>query len=477
MTPCARRSIGFALLAFTAVLSAQSTLPQQDRPLARDVFRQLIETNTTHSVGSTTVAAEAMRKRLLDAGFQQQDVVVIGPEAKHGNLVARYRGVAGSTKKPVLIICHLDVVEAKREDWTTDPFQLVEKDGYFYGRGTQDIKESDAASIVSFIRLKREGFVPDRDIVLALTAGEEGGDFNGVNWLLQNHREMIDGEFVLNADAGGVVTRAARLVMMGVEATEKLYADFKLTATNPGGHSSQPTPDNALYHVSDALGRIERYTFPFESNSVTRAFFPAIAQVVTGQEKADMLAISGDKPDAAAEARLSAVPKYNSMMRTTCVATMMNAGHAPNALPQHAEANVNCRILPGHTPAEVRAKLRELIADPKVDVKLAQETATDNKENAMSIKPPPLNKDVFDALRDVTQQVFPGIPIIPEMETGATDSKLTMAAGLPSYGFSGMGIDEDDDRMHGKDERIRVEAFYTGVQFDYLYLKRLTGSK
>jgi len=466
----------FAIAGLTA-LAQQTTLPPADRILARAIFQQLIETNTSHSVGSTTVAAEEMRKRLLDAGFSAEDVVVLGPDDRHGNLVARYHGVAGSTKKPMLIICHLDVVEAKREDWTTDPFQFVEKDGYFYGRGTQDIKESDAASIVSFIRLKREGYVPDRDIILALTAGEEGGEDNGVAWLLQTHRAMIEGEFALNADAGGLTTHDAKPLELGVEATEKLYADFELTATNPGGHSSVPTKDNAIYHVADALGRIERYTFPFELNDVTRAYFVAMAKVVGGQQAADMRAITGAAPSVVGEARLSEDPHYNSTMRTTCVATEMTAGHAPNALPQSAVANVNCRILPGHTPAEVRAKLRELIADPKVEVTLDISVASDSKEDDMSITPPPLNKEVFDALRDVTAEMFPGTPIIPEMETGASDSKLTMAAGIPSYGFSGMGVDDDDDRAHGKDERIRVEAFYTGVQFDYLYLKRLTGGK
>jgi acetylornithine deacetylase/succinyl-diaminopimelate desuccinylase-like protein len=460
--------------------SAQQTaLPAPDRVLARQIFQQLIETNTSHSVGSTTVAAEAMRERLLNAGFDAKDVIVMGPDARHGNLVARYRGAPGSTKKPMLIICHLDVVEAKREDWTTDPFQLVEKDAYFYGRGTQDIKESDTASIVSFLRLKREGFVPDRDIILALTAGEEGGDANGVDWLLKNHRELIDAEFALNADAGGLSTQAAKPLKIGVEATEKLYADFQLSATNPGGHSSHPTKDNALYHVADALGKIEQYTFPFELNDVTRAYFIEMAKVVQGQQAADMAAITGPTPSTDAEARLATDPRYNATMRTTCVATMMQAGHAPNALPQSAQANVNCRILPGHTPAEVRARLKEVIADPRVEVKLIDDSGvpSDSGENDMSITPPPLNKEVFAALHDVVQQMWPGLPIIPEMETGASDSKHTMQAGIPSYGFSGMGIDEDDDRAHGKDERIRVEAFYTGVQFDYLYLKRLTGGR
>ncbi len=418
-----------------------------------------------------------MRKRLVDVGFPATDVVVIGPDARHGNLVARYRGAPGSTKKPMLIIAHLDVVEAKREDWSTDPFQFVEKDGYFYGRGTQDMKDSDAASVVSFIRLKREGFVPDRDIILALTAGEEGGEDNGVYWLIKNHRDLIDAEFAINADSGGVMTHDAKPRELGVEATEKLYADFHLTSINAGGHSSIPLRDNAIYHVADALGKIERYTFPFELNGVTRAYFAEMAKVAKGQQAVDMHAILAPTPSGVAETRLSADPHYNSTMRTTCVATMMTAGHAPNALPQFAQANVNCRILPGHTPGEVRAKLTALIGDPKVEVKLVADVASDSGENDKSISPPPLNKEVFSALRAVVGEVFPGVPIIPEMETGASDSKLTMAAGIPSYGLCGMGIDDNDNRAHGKDERIRVEAFYTGVQFDYLYLKKLTGPK
>jgi len=477
----------FAMAIFSALCvsrglpasAQQIALSLPDRTLAREIFQQLIETNTTHSIGSTTVAAEAMRKRLLDAGFDAKDVIVIGPNARHGNLVARYRGTPGNTKKPILIICHLDVVEANREDWTTNPIQFVEKDGYFYGRGTQDIKESDAASIVSFMRLKHEGFVPDRDLVLALTAGEEGGDDNGVEWLLKNHRDLVDAEFALNADAGGLTTQHAKPTMIGVEATEKLYADFQLIATNPGGHSSHPTPDNAIYHVADALGKIQQYTFPFELNDVTRAYFIAMSKVVQGQQAADMAAIAGPNPNTAAEDRLASDPLYNATMRTTCVATMMQAGHAPNALPQQAQANVNCRILPGHTPAEVRATLQKVIGDPKVEVRLLDSAGalSTSGENEMSITPPPLNHEVFAALHDVAQQMWPGLAIIPNMETGATDSKHTMQAGIPSYGFSGMGIDEDDDRAHGKDERIRVEAFYTGVQFDYLYLKRLTGNQ
>jgi acetylornithine deacetylase/succinyl-diaminopimelate desuccinylase-like protein len=462
-----------------AGLHAQQTPPLDaaSRELAHDVFKQLIEINTTDSVGSTTLAAEAMRKRLLDAGFPAEDVVVLGPNERKGNMVARFRGKPGSTKRPVLIIGHIDVVEAKREDWTTDPFVFTEKDGYFYGRGTQDMKESDAAVVTSFIRLKREGFVPDRDIILALTADEEGGKSNGVDWLLKNHRELVDAAFVLNADAGGLNTEKGKPVNLGVEATEKLYADFRLTVTNPGGHSSLPKKDNAIYHLADALGRLEAYQFPFELNVVTRGYFEAMEKIEKGELAADMRGVLKTPADKAAVARLSEDPLYNSTLRTTCVATMVQAGHAANALPQRAQANVNCRILPGHTPAEVRAELIRVINDPKVEVKLVNDAGalSDRDENEMSVTPPPLNEEVFGALHQVVGKMWPGLPIVPEMETGASDSKITMAAGIPSYGFSGMGIDGDDVRAHGKDERIGVESFYTGVDFDYRYLKALTG--
>jgi len=425
-------------------------------------------------VGSTTVAAEAMRKRLLDAGFAAKDMVVMGADGRHGNLVVRYHGKPGSTLKPALIIAHLDVVEAKRSDWTTDPFQLVEKDGFYYGRGTQDIKEGDAAFVTSFILLKRQGFVPDRDLILALTADEEGGDMNGVDWLLKHHRELIEAGFVINPDAGGLTTQKGKPSYLGVEATEKLYADFKLTATNPGGHSSVPRKENAIYELSAALGRLAAYQFPFELNGVTRAYFEALAPTQTPQVASDMRAILAPTPDPAAIARLSDDYVYNSLMHTTCVATMLSGGHAPNALPQSAEANVNCRILPGHTPGEVRKQLETVFAEPKLTVKLNTEGISSG-EDELSVTPPPLNKEVFDALHKITEQMWPGTPVIPEMETGASDSKATMAAGIPSYGFNGMGIDEDDDRAHGKDERLGVESYYAGVEFTYLYLKQLTG--
>jgi len=465
----------FCVPAFAATLLA-AALDDSTRRLAHDIFQQLIEINTTDSVGSTTAAADAMAKRLLDAGFPQADVKVLGPNSRKGNMVARIHGSGGASLKPILIIGHLDVVEARREDWSTDPFRFIEKDGYYYGRGTQDMKVDDAALVTTFIRFHREGYRPDRDLILALTADEEGGNFNGVDWLLKNHRDLIDAAFVLNADAGGVTTDHGKPVDVDVEASEKQYADFRVSATNPGGHSSLPVPDNAIYHVTDALSRLEHYAFPVELNGITRTYFERRAPLEPAQVKADMNALLHNPPDAAAVARLSEDPRYNSIMRTTCVATRLNAGHANNALPQMAEANVNCRILPGHSPAEVRQKLIEIFADPKVTVSYVDSNGSIGRRDPESkgfspILPPP---EILQPLERVAAQMWPGIPVIPEMETGASDSVYTVAAGIPSYGINGVAIDQDDIRAHGRDERVRVSSYYDGVQFFYLYLKALT---
>lgn len=469
-------SLCAVLGASVAMVHAQTMLDTASREMARDIFKQLIEINTTDSVGSTTLVAEAMRRRLLDAGFAEADVVILGPNTRKGNLVARYHGMPGSTKRPVLLIAHTDVVEAKREDWTTDPFVFTESNSYFYGRGTQDMKDSVAAIVASLIRMKKEGYQPDRDIILALTADEEGGASNGVSWLLKEHRDLIDAAFALNADAGGLNTVKGEPVSLGAEATEKLYADFRLTVTDPGGHSSLPRHGNAIYRLSSALNKLEAYKFPVELNTVTRGYFEAMAKMQKGRVTEDMRAILKTPSSPAAAARLSQDPLYNAMLRTTCVATMVQAGHAPNALPQRAEANVNCRIFPGHTPAEIRSKLVEVLADPKIEIGLLNSARqpSDAGLHELSVAPPPLNEEVFAALHFVVATMWPGLPIIPEMETGATDSKYTMAAGIPSYGFSGMGIDEDDARAHGRDERIGVESYYKGAEFEYRYLKALT---
>jgi acetylornithine deacetylase/succinyl-diaminopimelate desuccinylase-like protein len=467
---------GAALCLLGAAAAAADPAPD---PLARDIFKQLIEINTTLSVGDTTAAATAMAQRLRDGGYAAQDVqVVIGANPKRGNVVARLRG--SGVHKPMLIIGHLDVVEARREDWTIDPFVFTEKDGYFYGRGTQDMKDADAIAVAALIRLRKEGFVPDRDIILALTADEEGGVDNGVDWLLKNRRELVDAEFAINPDAGGVDSDAGRALTFNLEATEKLYADFRITATNPGGHSSLPKADNAIYHVADALGRLERRPFPFELNPVTRAWLEYMAGVETGQRREDIRAVLRTPPAPAAIARLSQDARYNSTLRTTCVATRLEAGHANNALPQRASANVNCRILPGHSPEEVRQALIRVFDDPKltvawIDPATDQPAATAPATKALT--PPPPRADLMRALKDVAGTLWPGVPIVPVMETGASDSIYTMFAGIPSYGFAGTAIDRDDVRAHGRDERLRVRSFDEGTEFYYRFLKALTGGR
>ncbi|MCU1249870.1 MAG: Acetylornithine deacetylase [Edaphobacter sp.] len=468
-----------ATLFATHLQAQQAAMDPATRQLARDVFKQLIEIDSTDSIGSTTAVAEAMRKRLLDAGFPAADLIILGPNPRKGNLVARLRGRPGSTLKPVLLLCHTDVVEAKREDWTTDPFVFTEKDGFFYGRGTQDMKDSDAAMVMAFLRMKRENYVPDRDLILALTADEEGGKSNGVDWLLKNHPDLIQADFVINPDAGGLTTKNGKPILLGVEATEKLYADYHVTATNPGGHSSLPTHDNAIYHVADALSHLEKSPFPFELNEVTRAELTTRAALVEPQQAKDIRAILRTPPDLAAMQRLSASPVYNATMRTTCVATMMSAGHAPNALPGRAQANINCRILPGHSQEEVRQDLIRIFADPTLTVDYVDNSGTvlGKGSDRAAAPPPPLNEAVFKPLRETVKKMWPGLTILPEMETGASDSIYTIAAGMPSYGFNGMAIEEGDERAHGRDERLGIESYYAGVEFQYLYLKAMTSSR
>jgi acetylornithine deacetylase/succinyl-diaminopimelate desuccinylase-like protein len=475
-----------ALLASTLFAATLPTVPapaQQTPPLdpatqklSHDIFKQLIEINTTDSVGSVTAAAEAMRDRLLAAGFPAADLTLAGPNDRKKNLVARYRSAASSTLKPILIICHLDVVEAPQAEWATDPFKLVEKDGYFYGRGTQDMKDSDAIIVTNFIRLKQQGFIPNRDIILALTADEEGGKSNGVDWLLRNRPELVKAEVTINPDAGGIDSNAGKPVVMVVEATEKLYGDFQVSAKNPGGHSSLPTKDNAIYHVTDALSRLEKIQFPVELNAVTRAYFQKMATLTKGQTSADMLAVLQSPPDPQAVARLSETPQYNSILRTTCVATMLSAGQAPNALPQFAQSNVNCRILPGHTQEETRQQLIKIFDDSTVTVQYKDDAGTlfDKGTERVSPAPPPLRPDIFVPLNKVVAQMHPGLTILPWMEVGASDSVYTIAAGIPSYGISGVAVDTDDQRMHGRDERLRISSYDEGVDFYYRFLHALT---
>jgi acetylornithine deacetylase/succinyl-diaminopimelate desuccinylase-like protein len=470
MTP--RRWLTLAILvglAIPASLRAQSS--DRTHQLARDIFKQLIEINTTDSVGSTTVAAEAMAQRLRDAGYPEGDLYVGGPNSRKGNLVARLHGTGPG--KAILMIGHLDVVEARREDWSLEPFEFIEKDGYFYGRGSIDMKSGDTFLMMTMIRLKQEGFKPGRDIILALTADEEGGQSNGVDWLLKNHRDLIDAEYALNPDAGTFQMVGDKKSMTAIQASEKLYQDFELKVKNPGGHSSLPVSDNAIYVLAEGLTRLERYKFPFELNEVTRSYLDQMSIIVGGTLGADMKAILQNPPDAAALERISKMPYYNGIVHTTCVATRLDAGHANNALPQMARANVNCRILPGHSVDEIQATLGKVLDDRKISVTPVLTGGIVARSNP----PSPLRPDLMSALEKVTTEMWPGVPVVPVMETGASDSAYTRAAGIPTYGISGMWMDPNDDRSHGRDERLRVWSFYAGVDFYPRFVKVLSSSQ
>jgi acetylornithine deacetylase/succinyl-diaminopimelate desuccinylase-like protein len=458
MTPRPRLPLAILVcLAFPALLRSQST--DATHQLAHDIFKQLIEINTSDSVGSTTVAAEAMAKRLRDAGYPDSDLYVGGPNSRKGNLVARLHG--SGARKPILMIGHLDVVEARRDDWSFDPFVFLEKDGYFFGRGSIDMKSGDTFLMIAMIRMKQEGFKPDRDIILALTADEEGGQSNGVDWLLKNHRDLIDAEYALNPDAGTFQMVGDKKSMTAVSASEKLYQDFELKVTNPGGHSSLPVAENAIYDLAEGLTRLEHYKFPFELNEITRSYIDHMATLTGGDLGADMKAILKNPPDPAALERLSKLPYYNGISHTTCVATRLEAGHANNALPQMARANVNCRILPGHSIDEIQATLVKILDNPKISVTPVLTGGIVARSNP----PSPLRSDVMGTLEKITAEMWPGVPVVPVMETGASDGAYTRADGIPTYGVSGMWMDPNDDRSHGRDERLAVWSFYAGVDF------------
>ncbi|HEY1987275.1 MAG TPA: M20/M25/M40 family metallo-hydrolase [Terracidiphilus sp.] len=468
-----------SLLFLAQVSAAQAGIvpaSKTDRAEARDIFKQLIEINTTDTPqGNVTTGAEAMEKRFLDAGFAREDVLLLGPDAHKQNLVVRLRGGGPATEKPILYLCHMDVVQALRTDWHTDPFQFVEKGGYYYGRGTQDMKDSDAALVATFIRLHREGYKPKRDLLLALTADEEGGKFNGAAWLVQQHRDLVDAAYVINPDSGGVELDHGRSVVADVEATEKVYADFQVTASNPGGHSSRPRPDNAIYELTTALNKLAAYTFPFEMNAITRTYFQNLAGQETGQAAEDIHAILATPPDPAAAARLSAEPSFNSNFRTTCVATRLSGGHANNALPQTAQANVNCRIFPGHSPEEIRQQLISVFDDSKLNVKYVSDAGqvSDVAPDRKAMSPPEPIKEVFEPLTRLTQAIWPGTAVTPVMENGASDSIYFAQAGIPCYGYSAIALERDDDRAHGQDERLPVESYWKSLDFFYAFTKEL----
>lgn len=471
------RSLTVVAIFCAAALVSPAARAQTEKSVnaeAREIFQELIEINTTDSVGSVTKASEAMAQRLLAAGFSEKDVIVAGPNERKKNLVVRYRGTG--KKKPILFIGHLDVVEARRDDWTTDPFQLVEKDGFFYGRGTEDMKEGDAILVESFLRLKRAGYVPDRDLILALTADEEGGDFNGVDWLIKEHRDWIDAEFCINLDGGEFEMLKGKRELAGLQASEKVYADFQFETRNPGGHSSVPGPENAIYELAAALLKLQAFTFPADINEITRNYFAHSATLTTGQLSADLRGVAKEPPDPEALKRLSANPYYNSLLRTTCVATMLSGGHAPNALPQTARANVNCRIFPGEVPEHIRKTLEHVVGDAKVSITVVPEKTADGKLiPIVAVPPSPLLPEVVTSMKQTLETMWPGVPVVPTMSTGASDGKFLRIAGIPTYGISCMFFDMDDNRSHGKDERVGVQDFYDGVEFGYRFMKVLSG--
>jgi acetylornithine deacetylase/succinyl-diaminopimelate desuccinylase-like protein len=463
-----------ATLVLASVVHAQTAPLTPYQTLGRGVLRELVETNTTYSAGSTTKAAEVLAARFQGAGFPASDVRIVGPDTGHNakdrNLVVRYRG--RGTRRPILLIGHLDVVEARRADWVLDPFVLTERDGHFYGRGTLDMKNGAASWVSALLRMKQEAFVPAGDYVLALTAGEEGGGgYNGVQWLLANQRELLgDPAFVLNADAGGGELRDGKPVAMDIQAAEKVFQTFRLTVRSPGGHSSLPEKDNAIYRLSRALDRLAGYDFPAQTDAITRAYFARTTGLTKGELAADLRAVSAtNAPDSAAVARLSArSPFYNAQLRTTCVATMIEGGHAVNALPQRVAATVNCRMFPGVDAAAVERALRIVVADSAVEITRA--------DTAVPSPPSIMPAAVEDVIRSATASIWGPLPVIPEMETGATDGLFLRNAGFPVFGVSGYFVDPNipaDTRAHGLNERISVKGFYDQIEFTYRLLKSL----
>ncbi|HKD09937.1 MAG TPA: M20/M25/M40 family metallo-hydrolase [Bryobacteraceae bacterium] len=458
-----RLSSSLALLAASS-LFAGTMPPEADQRLALEIYKQIVEIKSGFTTGSTTPVVEAVAARLKAAGFPASDIFIGGAIPRKANLVVRYHGTGA--RKPILLLAHTDVVEAKREDWSMDPFTFIEKDGYFYGRGTADDKAQAAVWVANLMRYKREGFKPDRDIIVALTADEEGGGpYNGVEWLVKNHRDLIDAEFALNEGGYGELLDGRR-ISNDIQAAEKWYVDFRLEVTNKGGHSSQPVPDNAIYHLAGALARLGQFVFPMKTNEVTRAYFDQMAKIEKG-------ALAGDLANAAkgsqeAMQRLAAQsPQWNSMLRTTCVATMLEGGHAKNALPQLAAANVNCRVQPDDSLEYVESTLKRVFSDDQVMIKV------DNKEE--NAPGSPLRPDVLHAVSHVTDTMWPGVTVLPFMSTGATDGRTLRAAGIPTYGIQGFFDDRNDNRRHGRDERMMVRSFYEGQTFLYELVEELAG--
>ena len=461
-----RTPLALAAIALLGCGALQAAEPGPQDLAAKAIYQQLVEIDTTHDHGSTTMAAQAMAAHLIAAGFPTADVQVIEPAPTKGNLVARWRAPKPA-RKPLLLMAHLDVVEARPEDWSLPPFRFTEQDGYFYGRGTMDDKAMASIFVASLIQLRQEGHVPDRDIILMLTADEEGGPVNGVDWLVKNRRELIDAAYAINEGGGGALRQGKRLSNT-VQAGEKVYVSFNIEATNSGGHSSRPRKDNAIYDLARGLVKLSDYAFPASLNDITREYFSESAAFENGQLAADMKAVAAPIPDPAAVARLSEKPVYNALLRSTCVPTLLTGGHAENALPQLARTTVNCRILPGTDPKAVQKAIEEALADPKLKVTPVAD--------AKPSPPSPLTDEVMTPIRSITESMWPGVPVIPTMSTGATDGLYLRNVGIPVYGVSGLFSDIDDNRAHGRDERLLVQSYYEGRVFLYRLVKALSSA-
>jgi acetylornithine deacetylase/succinyl-diaminopimelate desuccinylase-like protein len=452
-------AFGFASLALAQTLTAQ-------QQLAFDIFKELVEINTVTATGDTGRAADAMAARLRAAGFAGDDVQVFKPTPRKGNLVARLRGTGA--RKPILLMAHLDVVEALASDWSFDPFKLTEKDGYFYGRGTGDDKFMAAAFVANLIRYKQENFTPNRDIILTLETDEEIGDSDGlgIQWLVKNHRDLIDAEYALN-EGGGVGIRNGKLIRNSLQAMEKVYLNYRLEVLNKGGHSSVPSTDNAIYYLAEGLARLGKFSFPVNLNTTTRANLARTSDFESPQTAADIRSVLSASPDPAALARLSANPAYNAQLRTTCVATMLEGGHAMNALPQTARALVNCRIMPGEKFDDIEATLTRVLADDQIAVKQVGDPKPSD--------PAVIDEELLATVEKTSAEFWPGVPVVPIMSAGATDGLFLRNAGIPTYGHSGLASDVDDVRAHGKDERVAVKSFFDGAEYLHRLVRRLSG--
>jgi acetylornithine deacetylase/succinyl-diaminopimelate desuccinylase-like protein len=455
------------LTAVAVLLAAPSGAQTRDESAFRELYKELIEINTTHSVGSCTQAAEAMRARLESAGVPAADLTVLAPadRPKDGALIAVLKG-RDSRLKPLLLLAHIDVVEARREDWQRDPFKLIEENGFFYARGASDDKAMAAVFTDSLMRYASEGFKPRRSIKLALTCGEETPDiFNGVKWLLDTHPAALDAEFALNEGASGELDKNDKPIALEIQAGEKVYQDFSLDAGDVGGHSSRPTKNNPIVRVGAGVARLGAYNFPVALNEATRGYFEAQSKMDSPEIAADMRAVLANPEDEAAVERLWAInPGWNGMLRTTCIATEISGGHAPNALPQRAHANVNCRILPGVPIPSVEAEIVRVLGDDQITVEPAGATGIQSPA-------PPLTARILDPVRSVASKIWPGVPLVPTMATGATDGRFLNAHGVPTYGLSGMFHDAEGSHAHGLNERIRVVSLMNGRRFLYEVVK------